>query len=133
MLDAAKISVASDCEVAIVLADRIELQQVLVNLIRNALRANRRSARSRGHVHISIQTRGGPEVAISVSDQGGGLPPGQETRVFDPLFSTDPSEMGLGLAISRTILRDLGGEMIAHNNPEGGATFNFTLPLRRHL
>jgi len=67
-------------------------------------------------------------VRVSVTDCGPGIPERDAHRIFEPFYTTKPDGMGMGLSISRTIIKAHGGEMQGFNNPEGGATFTFTLP-----
>ncbi|KQO58979.1 hypothetical protein ASF24_14005 [Methylobacterium sp. Leaf86] len=110
-----------------VVADRVELQQVLINLILNALAASQCTSMNDRTIHVKLMERA-EEVVVEVKDRGVGLPAGEESRIFDPLFSTRPGGMGMGLAICRTILQGFGGDLTARNNLHGGATFAFTLP-----
>lgn len=111
-------------------ADRVELQQVLINLILNALAASQCSSANDRAIGLSLEVRA-EKLVVEVSDHGVGLPPGDEARIFDPLFSTRPGGMGMGLAICRSIIQSFGGDLTARNNPHGGATFAFTLPRAR--
>ncbi|QNE31080.1 PAS domain-containing protein [Sphingomonas sp. NBWT7] len=115
---------------ALVAADRVELQQVLINLILNALAASQCSSLNDRTIEVRL-TEGADEVVVEVKDGGVGLPAGEESRIFDPLFSTRAGGMGMGLAICRTIIQGFGGDLTARNNPHGGATFEFTLPRSR--
>ncbi len=110
-----------------VAADRVELQQVLINLILNALAASQSSSINDRTIEVRLTDDVG-DVVVEVKDRGVGLPAGAESRIFDPLFSTRPEGMGMGLAICRTIIQGFGGDLAARNNPNGGATFAFTLP-----
>ena len=115
--------VASD---AFVLADRVQIQQVLVNLVRNAAEAMAESERR----ELSVRARDAPDgmVEIAVSDTGKGLPEGVREHLFRPFFTTKESGMGVGLSISRSIVEAHGGHLFAEPNASGGATFRFTLP-----
>ena len=108
--------------------DRVQIQQILVNLLSNAVEAMQTSPPDMRR--ITIQTSVCDEaVEVAVSDRGVGLPPGSETRIFEPYVTTKPDGMGMGLSIVRTIVEAHGGRLWARSNPEGGATFCFTLPL----
>ncbi len=110
----------------LVVADRVQVQQVLVNLLRNAMEAMSESA-ERELTVASARVRDGM-VEISVSDTGPGLPDTVLAHLFQPFFTTKEAGMGVGLSISRTIIEAHGGQMRAETNPRGGATFLFTLP-----
>ena len=109
-----------------VLADRVQIQQVLVNLFRNALEAMAVSAHRE---LIALNTRAADDmIEIAVSDTGPGFGGDAFTHLFQPFFTTKETGMGVGLSISRTIIESHGGRMWAETNKSGGATFRFTLP-----
>jgi len=110
----------------LVLVDRVQIQQVLVNLFRNALEAMANSPQRR----LVASTRPLPDdmVEIAVADTGSGFADGVETNLFQTFFTTKEAGMGVGLSISRSIVEAHGGRMWAESNPSGGATFRFTLP-----
>jgi PAS domain S-box-containing protein len=109
-------------------ADRVRIQQVLLNLLVNAMEALASAAAPR-----SVEVHAGRDdgaVAVHVTDSGPGIDPAQIKRVFEPFFSTKHEGMGMGLAISRSIVEEHGGRIRAMNNAERrGASFEFTLPL----
>jgi len=111
-------------------ADRVQLQQVLMNLILNGIEAIS-EAKVAGHLTIKSQQKPEDRVFISVSDSGMGLPPERADKVFDPFFTTKPQGTGMGLSISRSIIESHGGRLWASVNPDKGATFQFTLPVER--
>jgi len=125
--------VSIDAELApslpVVLADRVQLQQVVLNLIMNGLDAMRNSADR----HLTIATRTGADgaVRVSVTDRGNGIAESDLSRVFEPFYTTKPQGLGMGLSIARSLVEAHGGRLWAKNNPSGGATFTFTLPLVR--
>jgi two-component system sensor kinase FixL len=110
-----------------VLAARVEIQQVLVNLIRNGLEAMAES--DRPELTIKTWRRTPEEVVVSVADTGAGIAPDVAANLFKPFLTTKSQGMGVGLSISRTIVEAHGGEIWADNAPGGGAVFSFTLPL----
>jgi signal transduction histidine kinase len=112
-----------------VLGDRVELQQVLLNLLLNALDAMR-DATSARTITIAARTRDGMS-CVAVSDRGHGLAADGDQRVFEPFYTTKPEGLGMGLAICRAIVRAHGGNLWAVNNEEGGATFCFTVPVAK--
>ena len=110
----------------LVLADRVQIQQVLVNLFRNALEA---MAPSTHRELIASNTRAADDmIEIAVSDTGAGFAGDALANLFQPFFTTKETGMGVGLSISRTIIETHGGRMWAETNGSGGATFRFTLP-----
>ena len=113
-----------DAELPKIVADRIQLQQVLMNLMLNAIEA---MSDSGGEVMVRSQLRDG-QLFFSVSDTGPGLPAGNVDQIFSAFFTTKPQGSGMGLAISRTILESHGGRLWATLNDGRGATFHFTLP-----
>ncbi|KQT55183.1 MULTISPECIES: PAS domain S-box protein [unclassified Aureimonas] len=110
-----------------VFVDRIQIQQVILNLVRNAIEAMRD-----GPVReLSISTERlsiGSFVEVAVEDTGPGLAPEIETNLFQPFLTTKPNGMGVGLSICRTIVEVHGGRISASRNRAGGTTFRFTLP-----
>jgi PAS domain S-box-containing protein len=108
--------------------DRVQIQQVLVNLLRNACDAMENPTKRRGQ--ISVDTSNGDGfVTIAVADDGPGLPPDEGLQLFEPFVTTKPDGLGMGLAISRSIVESHGGRIWAASNVDGGATFRFTLPV----
>lgn len=127
-LRAARIVVADECEsgAVTVWCNRNRLEQVLVNLIANAIDAMRASSTRTLDIRAGETPDG--NVFVSVEDSGEGLCPEQIERLFTPFNTTKATGLGLGLAISRGIARDFGGDLIARNRPEGGAAFLLRLP-----
>jgi signal transduction histidine kinase len=107
--------------------DQVLVQQVLVNLMMNAMDAMSETPPARRHLTIGSEVRG-TDVEVSVSDTGAGLPVHIIGALFTPFVTTKPHGLGIGLTIVRTIVHAHGGTIDARNNPEGGATFAFTLP-----
>lgn len=117
-----RFELAEDIKVAI---DPIQIQQVLINLIKNAFEAVRASARR--EVTVSTSVADG-EARIRVDDSGPGIAPEMRDSLFESFVSSKPNGMGVGLSISRTIVEAHGGKIWAENRDEGGAVFCFTLP-----
>lgn len=108
-----------------VMADRVQLQQVLMNLMLNAIQA---MAETGGVLTIESQLDQDSRVLISVGDTGVGLPTDKADQIFNAFFTTKPEGSGMGLAISRSIIESHGGRLWATANSGNGATFYFTLP-----
>jgi signal transduction histidine kinase len=109
-----------------VMADRVQLQQVFMNLMLNGIEAMK-DMHPPGELTIKSQAQNG-ELLFSVSDTGVGLPTEQVDQIFNPFFTTKPDGTGMGLAISRSIIEVHGGRLWATANSGPGATFHFTLP-----
>ncbi len=109
--------------------DRIQLQQVILNLIMNAIEAMSAVGEGPREVLASSARDGSQAVLVAVRDSGKGLDPEQLDRVFDALYTTKPTGMGMGLAISRTIVKAHGGRLWATANAPRGAVFQFALPV----
>jgi two-component system sensor kinase FixL len=109
--------------------DRVQLQQVLLNLILNGMDALGTAVGNRRNVAVTAQREGRDRLAFSVADTGTGISAAQIDRVFDPFFTTKTSGIGMGLSISRSIIEAHGGRLWAENNAGCGATFRFTLPV----
>jgi len=110
-----------------VMGDRVQLQQVLINLMINSIDAMRDVDGAR-ELAIKSQRAENEQLQVSVSDTGIGLPPRQADQIFNPFFTTKPHGTGMGLRISRSIIESHGGRLWAANNSPRGATFQFTLP-----
>ena len=110
-----------------VMADRVQLQQALMNLMLNAIEAMRDTT---GELSIKVQLAEDGQVLMSVADTGVGLPPQNIDKIFDAFFTTKAQGTGLGLSITRSIVESHGGRIWATANSGRGATFHFTLPSR---
>jgi PAS domain S-box-containing protein len=110
-----------------VTADRVQLQQVFMNLMLNGIQAMEKTG---GALTISSQLDQEGRVLISVSDTGVGLPTDKADEIFNAFFTTKPEGSGMGLAITRSIIESHGGRLWATANSSDGATFHFTLPIR---
>ncbi len=111
--------------------DRVQLQQVLLNLVMNACDAMAGNDPGRRRLTLRTRAEGGAGLRIEVSDIGRGLPEGGAERAFERFFTTKSHGLGLGLSICRTIINAHDGHLGAANNPQGGATFHCTLPLAK--
>ena len=114
----------------LVRVDRVEIQQVLVNLLQNAYESMDHADAEVREVIIHAQ-QAGESVEISVADNGPGLSPENDSQIFDAFVATKQDGLGIGLAIATTIIETHGGKLWAASNQNGGATFHFTLPVAR--
>jgi PAS domain S-box-containing protein len=112
----------------VVLGDRVQLQQVLLNLILNSMDAANGIEPARRKLVIRAESEEDGGVKVSVRDLGEGFDEAKRDKLFEPFFTSKPKGMGMGLAISQRIIDAHGGSLWAENNPGGGATFGFTLP-----
>jgi NO-binding membrane sensor protein with MHYT domain/signal transduction histidine kinase len=131
--EAARYSISVGRELAAnlppVMGDRVQLQQVMMNLMVNGIDAMKAVDGTR-ELAVRSQRDGNERVLVSVSDTGVGLPPGQGEQIFDAFFTTKPHGTGMGLRICRSIVESHGGRLWAANNSPRGATFCLTLPTK---
>lgn len=111
-----------------IVCDRVQVQQVIVNLLMNALQAMRDVTARPREIRVMIDGAADETIEIAVRDSGSGID-GEPNRIFDPFFTTKSDGMGLGLSICRTIIESQGGRIRATNNAQFGATVSFTLPI----
>jgi len=115
-----------DSDLPLITVDRVQLQQVLMNLILNGIEAMKDAD---GEVTITSKRTADGQLLVSVSDTGIGLPVAEVDRIFEAFFTTKEQGTGIGLSISRRIIESHGGRLWASGNAERGATFQFTLPI----
>ncbi|WP_349643840.1 PAS domain S-box protein [Bradyrhizobium sp. LMTR 3] len=124
-----RVSFDLDPHVELVVADKVQVQQVLVNLMRNAIEAMEECNKR----ELTICTKPADEgmIAVQVDDTGAGISEDMALKLFQPFSTTKPHGMGVGLSISRTIVEAHGGQIEGMPRPGGGSTFRFTLPVVR--
>jgi signal transduction histidine kinase len=115
-------------DLASVVGDRVQLQQVVLNLTMNGIEAMADSAGRQRRLEIISANDGAPGVLVAVKDSGPGLDPARKDRLFEAFFTTKPEGMGMGLSICRSIIDAHGGRLWASPNVPSGAVFQFTLP-----
>ncbi|MGZ8408054.1 MAG: PAS domain-containing sensor histidine kinase, partial [Caulobacteraceae bacterium] len=123
-----RVHITMDRNADLVMADKVQIQQVLLNLIRNAIEAMTESGSEPRELIISNRPADDGMVEVSVRDTGPGLAKTVLHRLFQPFVTTKEQGMGVGLSICRTIVEAHGGQIGADVSPEGGTTFRFTLP-----
>ena len=111
--------------------DRVQLQQVILNLVMNAMDAIGTDKRAERTVIGGTAVLDGSTAEISIEDSGPGIPADKARQIFEPFFTTKAAGMGMGLSIARTIVERHGGRIWAENQKSGGAIFRFTVPLTR--
>jgi signal transduction histidine kinase len=111
-----------------ILADHLQIQQCLLNLLTNSFDAIAQLRSSTPQVTISFAQEEKGWIRLSVRDNGGGVDPAVADRLFEPFFTTKTEGMGLGLLVTKSIVEGHGGRVWFNPNPEGGTTFSFTLP-----
>lgn len=112
-----------------VLGDRVQLQQVILNLVKNGIEATSEIKDRRRMLRVATRPDGEGNVLTAVEDSGTGFDPDKIDRIFEPLFTTKREGMGMGLSICRSIIEAHGGRLWATANLPHGATFQFTLPV----
>jgi two-component system sensor kinase FixL len=124
-----KLDVNVPADLPHVRGDRVQIQQVLLNLILNGMDALDGTRLEDRRVAVTAQLDGAELIEIAVGDAGHGIPADRLARIFEPFFTTKPNGMGIGLAVSRTIVEAHRGRLWAENRNGGGAAFRFTLPI----
>ncbi|MGC2717411.1 MAG: MASE4 domain-containing protein [Pseudolabrys sp.] len=129
-LESSQVTVASEHQVNLppVRADRIQLQQIVLNLVKNAIEAMSSVPSGSRHVRVVTRLNGNSTVLLSVQDSGHGITAEHQGRIFDPFFTTKPTGMGLGLAICRTVAQDHGGNLRLVETSSHGSIFEIELP-----
>jgi PAS domain S-box-containing protein len=115
----------------LVRGDRVQLQQVVLNILLNAFDAMKECPASDRKVGLQAEPQGQHLIRVAVSDCGPGLSPDKLDKIFQPFFTTKGEGLGMGLSICRSIIEAHGGRLWAENNPDRGATFYFTLPIAK--
>jgi len=113
-----------------IVVNSLQIQQVILNLIRNGVDAMGDTPPQDRRLRLAIAAEPPESIRIDIEDHGHGIPDKAAKELFDAFFTTKPAGMGMGLAISRTIVRSHGGEITFANNADGGATFSFTIPTK---
>jgi len=108
-------------------ADRVQLEQVVFNLVQNAIESMADSPTRTATVYTTLE---GEYVCVAVEDTGPGFAPGEEAKLFERFHTTKPEGMGMGLAIGKSIVEAHGGRIRAEARPNGGARFAFSIPVR---
>jgi C4-dicarboxylate-specific signal transduction histidine kinase len=116
-------------DLALIKGDHTQLQQVIVNLVTNAIEAISISGRSPRIIRVSTDSNENGEVLTIVEDSGSGIDLQVLDCIFDPMFTTKPEGMGLGLSICRSIVEGHGGRLWVSPNPAGGSIFQFSIPV----
>ncbi len=111
------------------MANRLQVEKVLINLVENSIEAMRDAGVDAQTIAVTVRTSADAAMAqVTVTDKGPGIDRETLRRIFDPFFTTKPKGLGMGLAISRTIIEAHGGQLWVETDPGAGATFHFTLP-----
>jgi two-component system sensor kinase FixL len=121
-----KVELRATAELPCVLVDKVQIQQVIVNLMRNAIEAM--EGCERRELRVEASTKSADTVCVSVIDTGPGIAPHIRERLFQPFVTSKQQGMGVGLSICRSIVHGQGGELWVEDNPEGGSIFSFTVP-----
>jgi signal transduction histidine kinase len=116
-------------DLPLVFVDGIQIQQVVLNLTRNAIEAMEEAGIAGCGIKVGVVGTAENEIAVSVADCGPGIAPGDAERIFDPFYSTKGAGLGVGLSISRAIVEAHGGRLSLTRNTGGGCVFQFTLPV----
>lgn len=115
-----------------VCGDRVQLEQIMLNLLLNAMDAMKDTPVATRQIALATMHPGAGTVLVRIRDSGHGIAPDRLPRIFDSFFTTKEDGMGLGLALARSIAESHGGRITAENNPAGGATFSLLIPAIEH-
>jgi two-component system sensor kinase FixL len=129
ILQHVKMALELDNNLPPVRGDRVQLQQVVLNLLLNAFDAMKECPASAREVKLRSELNGGGSIQVAVSDCGSGLTGDKFDQIFEPFYTTKRGGLGMGLSICRSIIEAHGGRLWAENNPDHGATFYFTVPI----
>ncbi len=124
-----RVSLAIDSGLPPIRRDRVELQQVLLNLLLNSFDAMMDTPANEREIQVRAKRDGQRFLRVSVRDRGVGLSRDTVNSIFEPFYSTKQNGLGMGLSISRSIIQAHGGQLWARNNSDCGATFSFTVPV----
>ena len=124
-----RISLELDPSLPPVRGDKVELQQVVLNLLLNAFEAMKDCPANQREINVRAAMEGADVVRVVVCDRGTGVSSENLDRIFQPFYTTKRDGLGMGLSISRSIIEAHGGRLLAENNPDQGATFYFTVPV----
>ena len=127
-----KIVLHSPAKLPVVRGDRVHLQQVLLNLILNGMDAMDQELKSERLLTVQARAAEPRGIEVAVIDRGTGMASDKQKRLFEPFFTTKPNGLGVGLAISKTIIEAHGGKIWAENHAAGGMILKFTLPAQGH-
>jgi two-component system, NtrC family, sensor histidine kinase HydH len=122
-VDPTRIDIETDGPIPRWSLDSNGMRQVLTNVLRNAIQVSERTGRV--HVRVAVEREG---LTYAVRDHGPGLPPGEDTKIFEPFVTTRATGAGLGLAVALRVVQLHGGTIVAANHPEGGAVFRIAIP-----
>jgi C4-dicarboxylate-specific signal transduction histidine kinase len=125
----ARVVLALGDDLPAVLGDSIQIEQVLMNLLRNGLEAMEETPQQDRIVCIRSMRYNDNRIRVDVCDAGSGIAGEDMEKLFEPFFTTKPDGMGMGLSIGRTIIQAHGGQLWASANHDRGSTFHFTLPV----
>jgi PAS domain S-box-containing protein len=128
VLQNVKISLELEDGLPRIVGDRVQLQQVVLNIMLNAFDAMKECPADQRRVRLHAESHGAEFVTVAVSDCGVGLSSDKLDKIFQPFYTTKGEGLGMGLSISRSIIQAHGGHLWAKNNSDGGATFYFTVP-----
>jgi PAS domain S-box-containing protein len=131
LLQGLSITMELNPKLKLIHGDRIQLQQVILNLILNSAAAMRDAPRAQRKIIVRTTMPDNLTVEVSVTDSGTGIDENNVERLFEAFYTTKAEGLGMGLSISQTIVKAHGGNLKASNNPEGGATFAFTLAVQQ--